>query len=182
MNRAGVAPGNAAELIRSALEAKLRAIGGYDDILWKIRAGYIAILYGALALLLGTQGISSFCAIVGDRNLSLSLLILIAGFSAAAVLVDLAYKRKKLKVIVSRDFLMRVAYDHVCESHGQLKALLQISGEASVSDIRLFHPQGDATRAYFRKCASNFILIQLPLYSITPILAIVIHRLSSCGP
>lgn len=45
-------------LIAAALETKLGAIGGYDAIIWKIRAGYVAILYGALTLLLGVGGAS----------------------------------------------------------------------------------------------------------------------------
>jgi hypothetical protein len=45
-----------AELARSALKAKLNAIAGYDTILWKIRAGYLAVLYGSLGLILGTAG------------------------------------------------------------------------------------------------------------------------------
>lgn len=44
------------ELIRSALDGKPQATSGYDAILWKIRAGYVAILYGALGLLLNKDG------------------------------------------------------------------------------------------------------------------------------
>ena len=39
-----------AELRRMAFEGKLQAIRGYDEILWKIRVGYAAVLYGGLSL------------------------------------------------------------------------------------------------------------------------------------
>ena len=39
------------ELIRAELDGKLKAIAGYDEILWKIRAGYVGILYGSLAII-----------------------------------------------------------------------------------------------------------------------------------
>jgi hypothetical protein len=35
-----------AKLVEAELEGKFKAIAGYDDILWKIRAGYLAVVYG----------------------------------------------------------------------------------------------------------------------------------------
>jgi hypothetical protein len=45
-------------LVRAELEGKVRAVGDHDVILWKIRAGYLAILYGSLGLLLGTSAVA----------------------------------------------------------------------------------------------------------------------------
>ena len=36
-------------LIRSELEGKDKAIGAYDEMLWKIRTGYAAVLYGPVS-------------------------------------------------------------------------------------------------------------------------------------
>ena len=94
------------ELIHEALSGKLKAIAGYDEIIWKIRAGYLAILYGALAILLGTEGISKWESIAEDPARMRALLLLIVGFSASVFLVDLGYVRKKLKVVVAYDLLI----------------------------------------------------------------------------
>ncbi|MEJ2737646.1 MAG: hypothetical protein P8189_29500, partial [Anaerolineae bacterium] len=96
-------------LIGAALESKLGAIGGYDTIIWKIRAGYVAILYGALTLLLGVGGASSLAVITDNPVHAVSILILILGLSATSFIVDFSYVRKKLKVIVARDELIDLA-------------------------------------------------------------------------
>ncbi len=35
------------QLISSALDIRMTAINKYDEIIWKVRAGYLAILYTA---------------------------------------------------------------------------------------------------------------------------------------
>jgi hypothetical protein len=47
------------ELIRLELRGKLLAVERYDSMLWKIRSGYIAILYGTLTIIGGASGLIS---------------------------------------------------------------------------------------------------------------------------
>jgi hypothetical protein len=86
-----------AELARSALKAKLNAIAGYDTILWKIRAGYLAVLYGSLGLILGTAGSPDLRAMAANTPLAVAAISLIFSFSLTAFLVDFGYLRKKLR-------------------------------------------------------------------------------------
>jgi len=60
-----------AESVRVSLEGKLQAIGGYDDILWKIRVGYPAVLYGVLSIALGKE----LFTIIGTKLWTLGLLV-----------------------------------------------------------------------------------------------------------
>ncbi len=43
------------ELIRSQLQGKTRSLGQYDAILWKLRSGYVVVLYGVLTDYLGKR-------------------------------------------------------------------------------------------------------------------------------
>src|SRR3981081_1504988 len=98
------------ELIRFAVNGKQAALARYDSILWKIRSGYVLVLYGAIGL-------------VGGRDVALSgqslqatgrvVLILVAVcVSVSAFLADLGFLRAKLRVI--RD--MNILYAVVLES------------------------------------------------------------------
>jgi hypothetical protein len=40
------------ELIRLELRGKLLAIERYDSMLWKIRSGYVVVLYGSLTIVM----------------------------------------------------------------------------------------------------------------------------------
>jgi hypothetical protein len=95
-----------AELVRVSLEGKLRAIGGYDDILWKIRVGYAAVLYGTLSIAFGKEFVESVTA---RPELARYLGALVIGFTVAAVVIDLGFQSEKLKVVVTRDALVQLS-------------------------------------------------------------------------
>jgi hypothetical protein len=61
-----------AKLISSALEGKFKAISGYDEMLWKIRSGYVAILYGISAIFLGTEGVPNLKEAMTDSGRALN--------------------------------------------------------------------------------------------------------------
>jgi hypothetical protein len=71
------------DLVEAALEAKLRAIFGYDSIIWKIRAGYTAAIYGALALTLGTRGLWA----IDTSTVGIALVVALV-FSVSAAIID----------------------------------------------------------------------------------------------
>lgn len=61
------------KLIQSGLDVKMNAIDRYDEIIWKIRSGYIVILYVALTLLMGSQGLTQLRNLASDPTTSLSV-------------------------------------------------------------------------------------------------------------
>jgi hypothetical protein len=154
------------ELIRSELQGKSQAIGRYDDILWKIRSGYVAILYGALSLL-GKETL-------GSPSLTL---LMIYGFSVCAFVVDYSFLRSKLRVVVAKDRLVDVAQQLIAGTEAtslqDIPALLHISGENPTfpfeSDVQgvLWHWKG-AWRV-------------LVLYAVTPIIGTVALVLLAVG-
>jgi len=158
-------------LIWSALEGKLKAIEGYDAIIWKIRTGYIAILYGALTLLVGSEsGIEGFTR---EFQHAVSIFLLIVGFSATAFIIDFSYLRKKLRVIVARDALMDIALPAQAVDEAMLKILLHIAGETFVTLLPV-----KAQWDYTAKRNWNLKWILGPLYTTTPLIAAVILLVS----
>jgi hypothetical protein len=155
-----------AALVRVSLEGKLRAIGGYDDILWKVRVGYAAVLYGTLSIAVGKE----FVAGVASRpELTRYLGALVIGFTVAAVVVDLGFQAKKLKVVVSRDALVQLSVRGLLTQNAQqVETLCRISGEMRVEEL----PE-HAQSQYRSMLKSNIWWTLLPLYAVAPLAAIV---------
>ena len=157
------------QLIASALDIRMTAINKYDEIIWKVRAGYLAILYTALTFLMGKADVRNLEDLAGNYAVSLSIFFLILGFSLSAFSVDYGYVRKKLRVIVIRDMLVDIFYDPECEFKGELRRLLHVAAERSLK--KHFH---DAELDYQQKLRWNFLWILLPIYATTPVLAVII--------
>lgn len=156
------------ELVRSALEGKKAAIQGYDAILWKIRAGYITVLYSGLALVVDEKTSIAFSAIAKDSVRSVVIFFLILGFSASAFLLDLTYKRKKVRVIVVHDHLMDLALNKDTTDDA-IEGLLHISGETFAEKL-----PGEIEKQYKTKLVWNLWRVLVPLYCATPVLAILV--------
>ncbi|HYY95796.1 MAG TPA: hypothetical protein VE713_14935 [Pyrinomonadaceae bacterium] len=122
------------ELIRSQLQGKVRALERYDAILWKIRSGYVVVLYGALTILGGKD--YRLAEGLGVNT----LLVLIAVVSISAFFVDLGFLLSKLRVVEARNSLSDMAFEL---ARGDLKA--DDLHEKKVEELRrLLHLSGEA--------------------------------------
>jgi hypothetical protein len=166
-----------AKLVEAELEGKFKAIAGYDDILWKIRAGYLAVVYGALGLLVGTK---DSAVIVDAFKLPpfwaplIVALLLVFGLSIAAFFVDFGYLRKKLKVIAAKDALVRFTVEREEIDQKHIGFLLRISGEAGVADFTGHEFLEDARDEYKRQRNWNLRHIHLALYGTAPVIMVLI--------
>jgi hypothetical protein len=162
-----------AELVKSALDATLTAIAGYDAILWRIRAGYLAVLYGSLGLILGKTSSPDLQALAANLPKAVAAITLISCFSLAAFLIDYGYLRKKLKVVVARDELVGYLLGKEgSDRAGKLRFLLRISGEAEVAAKDLFPI---AHSEYLRQRNWNLRWITLWLYGTAPVVSILLY-------
>lgn len=98
-------------LLDAELNIKLSAINKYDEIIWKVRTGYLAILYAGLTFLVGEAGLKNLEVLPTRPVTTLSIGFLIVGFSLSAFLLDLGFNQKKLRTIVIRDMLIEIAHD-----------------------------------------------------------------------
>lgn len=153
------------ELIRAELDGKLKAIAGYDEILWKIRAGYVGILYGSLALIIGTGEKLDLQTMINEPAQIIMLVLLIYGFSLSSYFVDKAYFAKKLKVIAIRDLLTKLTINNTVETMGDPSKLLAISGELEVAELP------NQAREHFNRIFWKGIFRELiPIYATAPII------------
>jgi hypothetical protein len=128
------------ELIRAELRGKFLAIERYDSMLWKIRSGYVVVLYGALTILGGTSGLIAMTD--PDRNrMLLAAVLLVCGFSLIGLVVDFFFLRAKFRVVNDTndlwDLALRVATGKTTieaeeAEYNTLRDLLHISGEKPV--------------------------------------------------
>jgi hypothetical protein len=168
------------QLVQSGLDSKVEAIAGYDAIIWKIRSGYVAILYGLLTLLWGKETAPDFNLFVHKIDHWLPILFLIFGISLSAFVIDFGYVQKKLKVVVIRNILVEIAYDQTLSAEGKLvKELLHIAAEISfrkhseLTDQEKHLPK-EARVDYEAKLRWDIKRILLPLYGTTPALSLII--------
>ncbi len=118
-------------LIKDELDGKSAAIAGYDDMLWKIRTGYAALLYGAVGVIVGL--VSQQILALGKPTM-LAVNVLILGFSMFGAVMDYSFMASKLRVIDYRDKLLELAYQKATsgawpQDHPDLLECLKNSGE-----------------------------------------------------
>jgi hypothetical protein len=111
------------ELLKVELPGKKVAMGRYDEILWKIRAGYLVVLAGALGFFV-TKG--------SPLTLTYEMLAIVLWFSMVAWIIDINFRRRQLRVVKAYNELVSSAVENLPEGEGinNIKIeLLHISGE-----------------------------------------------------
>lgn len=157
------------ELIRAELTGKFSAVERYDSMLWKIRSGYVVVLYGGLAILGGTG--LNISTILGNTRFLIATLILIWGFSFCGFFIDVGFSRSKLRVVVASNQLYTLALQFALgkrqyeQEYDALRVLLENSGES------LRKVPGDLLW--------NTVRWLMPLYFGTPVVGTVIYGLSA---
>lgn len=143
------------ELLKVELPGKKVAMGRYDEILWKIRSGYLIVLAGALGF---------FVTKASPLTLTYEMLAIILWFSMVAWIIDINFRRRQLRVVKAYNELISSAIKNLPEGEGVNninEELLHISGE-QLEDVK---PNKDVP---IRKCLmpSLFIYLGTSLVSI----------------
>ncbi len=90
------------KVILGEIEGKNRAIHAYDGMVWKIRTGFLTLLFGGWAILL--KGIVAESS-GGYGKIVPGLFLFSLGFAFGAWYVDRNYVRRKFRVILALDRL-----------------------------------------------------------------------------
>lgn len=123
------------EIVRTELNGKYLAVERYDAILWKIRSGYVVVLYGALALMGGAN--LNISSILGNAQFLAAVVIMMWGFSISGFMIDMGFLLSKLRVVLASNELyglaLQIALGNLtcAQASDVLQPLLQNSGESS---------------------------------------------------
>jgi hypothetical protein len=154
------------ELIRVGIDGKAAAVARYDVIIWKIRAGYVVVIYGAITAI---SALSTKSRPVLKHGWLLPLIV--ATFSLAAFVIDHTFSRSKFRVVVSRNELVDAAWQILLaasprseleQRRVRLRKLSEMSGE------RDDPATSDTVKAFLR--SREMSLIFLSLY-VVPVVA-----------
>lgn len=157
------------EIVRTELNGKFLAVERYDAILWKIRSGYVVVLYGALALM-GHDNLN-IPSILGNARFFAIMVVLMWGFSISGFIIDVGFLLSKLRVVMASNKLYELAFNISLEkltytqASEELRPLLQNSGESS----------NPVPFSVFRLTLRWL----LPLYFGTPILGTIIYLIAT---
>jgi hypothetical protein len=94
-------------LVSAGIEGKDAALAAYDEMLWKIRGGYAAVLYGAFTLVVALSD-KAKVGLSGNKAAAVAL-ILITGFTVCAAALDFHFLRSKLRVVDTKEELVDLA-------------------------------------------------------------------------
>ena len=110
------------ELLKVELAGKNAAMGRYDDILWKIRSGYLVVLAATLGF---------FVSEGSSLKLTSDIVVIIIWFSVVAWMIDINFRRRQLRVTRAYNELISSAF-----------AMLPDDGLDNI-DVELFHISGE---------------------------------------
>ena len=120
-------------LIQSELAGKSTAVARYDEMLWKIRTGYVGVLYGSLTLIASLGDLEGWSLPLAQT--ALAAILLITGFTVCGLTLDFSFLTAKLRVVQARDALMDLALEISTrgnldpQKEPELQVLLHNSGE-----------------------------------------------------
>lgn len=94
------------KIVLGEIEGKNRAIHAYDGMAWKIRTGFLTLLFGGWAILLKGIVDATKTSPGAYATLVWGLLLFSVGFAFGAWVIDRSYVRRKFRVILALDRLM----------------------------------------------------------------------------
>ena len=164
-------------LVDAELAGMGEAFSGYNDIIWKIRAGYGAVLYGVLAVAGATE--SDLIESLSDWRLVAIVLALVIAFSVTAFVLDRHYAVKKARVIVARNRLVELL-DVRTENPGpndwnNIEYCLRISGEDHIDDLVR---EGGCSKSDYKSILADECKKVQWMYAVVPVIVAVLLVLS----
>jgi hypothetical protein len=116
------------EVILQEIAGKNAAIHAYDGIIWKIRSGYLALVFGGWAILL--KSLAEGALEKGNVVIIVITMFLVnLGMSLGGCFIDCNYVRRKFRVIKALDKLTESVKDHHDNLSLVPQELLKVTGD-----------------------------------------------------
>jgi hypothetical protein len=122
------------KIVLGEIEGKNRAIHAYNDILWKIRTGFLTLILGGWAIVLKGIVDAQSPDMERYRGLVSALLLFSFGFTFCAWYIDHSYVRAKFRVILALNALI----DELAggKELNTLSSLLKVVGSDSQREFK----------------------------------------------
>ncbi len=156
-------------MVIGEIQGKDQAIHAYDQILWTIRSGYLAIFFAAWGLLLSAYADPDQQATM--EKVLPALKSITIGLTIGGFVVDLSYLYRKFRVIHDVTALMRTVVDYSGLEDKEtfrrkIRPYMRISGEIGISaEIRM---------EIFRSLGWWLALLACLLVYLTPMFCLVV--------
>lgn len=124
------------EVISGEIQGKNAAIHSYDEMIWKVRSGFLTLFFGVWGLLLGAM-LKDTPQLLKDvpHSIVRALLLISAGLASGGMATDLNYVNRKFKVIYDLNRLLELIVKHPdfesrAEAHQRLLlSVMRVSGD-----------------------------------------------------
>lgn len=156
------------KLVLGEISGKNNAIHIYDEVAWKIRTGFLTLIFGGWGIFLRSIADAKLPP-QELRAVVISLALFSVGFAYAAWYIDLSYLRRKFRVILALNQIAAA----LATSRGDVAAvptdLLKVSGDDALS------PYDCAGFQAARKTELSVYLVPLLIIAIASLFMITSH-------
>jgi len=154
------------KLILSELAGKNNAIHAYDGIMWKIRTGFLTLLFGGWATLL-KAGVESTKGLGVYQSLAWGLFLFTLAFSYCAWSVDRSYMHRKFRVINALGHLTDAIITCGTDHHKIPAELLKVAGDSGDMPFD--------SKGYREAARVELSVYFIPLFVLAVVIALVVH-------
>jgi len=117
------------KLVLAEIQGKNQAIHAYEDIVWKIRGGFLTLLFGGWSILLTGLSQAKEGVAVDYQPLAWGLFLFSVGLAFGARYLDRSYIRRKFRVITALNRLIDEARLSAGDYQKLTPELLQVAGD-----------------------------------------------------
>lgn len=119
------------QLVLLEVSGKNQAIHAYDDIIWKIRSGYLALLFAGWSILLKSIADSQQQSVYRLSAVVAAMFFFSVGLGLGGWFVDRSYVRRKHRVILALDRLTEAIEGCGGNFQSIPGELLKVAGDAA---------------------------------------------------
>ncbi len=117
------------KIVLGEIEGKNLAIHAYDGIVWKIRSGFLTLLFGGWSILLTGIVQTKDKPPADYQPLAWGLFLFSLGFAFGARYVDRSYIRRKFRVVLALDRIIDEIGSCAGDYHKLSPELLRVAGD-----------------------------------------------------
>jgi hypothetical protein len=121
-------PGILEKIVLAEIEGKKKAIQVYDEIIWKVRTGYLTLVFAGWAILLRSLVADTLRSGPQFAGFFASMFLFSMGLAVGGWFIDKTYTQRKVRVIAALNHLTQAAGTFAADLKKIPLDLLEVSG------------------------------------------------------